>query len=168
MTRTIPGVHLWVRLNNRLKAVGLWLSRTSEGPCVFAWSRISAVSGLEPLTLTRPVHELLLGTTTLASKIIQAFRVGPGPQQRSCVVRSHLVGVQRLRDPHTVVNDRDWLARGPVLVANGRWVPAVDFEPPERTVPGWGFATVSRRAHRSGPRTLSLLSLTRLTTGLSA
>ncbi len=71
-----------------------------------------AVSGLEPLTLTRPVHELLLGTATLANKIIQAFRVGPGPQQRSCMVRSHLVGVQRLRDPHTVVNDRDWLARG--------------------------------------------------------
>ncbi len=41
LVRTIPGVHLWVRLNNRLKAVGLWLSRTSEGPCVFAWWRIS-------------------------------------------------------------------------------------------------------------------------------
>jgi UDP-N-acetylglucosamine diphosphorylase / glucose-1-phosphate thymidylyltransferase / UDP-N-acetylgalactosamine diphosphorylase / glucosamine-1-phosphate N-acetyltransferase / galactosamine-1-phosphate N-acetyltransferase len=90
-----------------------------------------AVSGIEPLTLTRPVHELLLGTTTLATKIVQAFRVGPGPQKRSCMVRSHLVDVQRLRDPHTVVNDRDWLARGPVVVVNGRWVPAVEFEPPE-------------------------------------
>ena len=27
--------------------------------------------------------------------------------------------------PHMVVNDRDWLARGPVIVANGRWVPPV-------------------------------------------
>ena len=40
-----------------------------------------AASGLEPLTLTRPVHELLLGTTTLASKIARAFGVGPGPQR---------------------------------------------------------------------------------------
>jgi hypothetical protein len=38
--RTFLGGHLWVRLNDNLHAVGLWLSRTSEGPCVFAWSRI--------------------------------------------------------------------------------------------------------------------------------
>ena len=28
-----------------------------------------AASGLEPLTLTRPVHELLLGATSLGSKM---------------------------------------------------------------------------------------------------
>jgi UDP-N-acetylglucosamine diphosphorylase/glucosamine-1-phosphate N-acetyltransferase len=88
----------------------------------------SAASGLEPLTLTRPVHELLLGVTTLASKIARAFQVGPGPQRRGCVIRTHLVGSQRHRDPHTRVNDRDWLARGPVVVANSRWVPPQGFE----------------------------------------
>jgi UDP-N-acetylglucosamine diphosphorylase/glucosamine-1-phosphate N-acetyltransferase len=30
-----------------------------------------------------------------------------------------------------VVNDRDWLARSPVLVVNGRWVPPAGFEPPQ-------------------------------------
>jgi UDP-N-acetylglucosamine diphosphorylase/glucosamine-1-phosphate N-acetyltransferase len=94
-----------------------------------------AVCGLEPLTLTRPVHELLLGTTTLASKLARALGVGPGPQRRSCLIRSHLVDVHRQRDPHMVVNDRDWLARGPVVVANGRWVPPVGFEMPD------GFAS---------------------------
>ena len=74
-----------------------------------------AACGLEPLTLTRPVHELLLGATTLASKIARALGVGPGPQRRSCLIRSHLVDSQRQRDPHMVVNDRDWLARGPVV-----------------------------------------------------
>src|SRR5262249_40143849 len=39
------------------------------------------------------------------------------------------------RDPHTVVNDRDWLARGPVVVANGRWVPPAGFEPPDASGP---------------------------------
>jgi UDP-N-acetylglucosamine diphosphorylase/glucosamine-1-phosphate N-acetyltransferase len=91
-----------------------------------------AACGLEPLTLTRPVHELLLGTSTLATKLARAFGVGPGPQRRSCLIRSHLVDVHRQRDPHMVVNDRDWLARGPVIVANSRWVPPADFEMPDR------------------------------------
>ena len=34
----------------------------------------------------------------------------------------------RTRDPHLTVNDRDWLARGGVLVANGRWVPPADLD----------------------------------------
>lgn len=86
--------------------------------------------GLEPLTLTRPVHELLLGATSLGCKLARAFGVGPGPNRRACVIRSYLGAVHRYRDPHWVVNDRDWLARGPVLVANGRWVPPAGFEPP--------------------------------------
>ncbi len=90
-----------------------------------------AVCRLEPLTLTRPVHELLLGGITLESKLSRALGVGPGPLRRSCVIRSHLVDVQRQRVPHMVVNDRDWLARGPVIVANGRWVPPVGFELPD-------------------------------------
>ncbi len=90
-----------------------------------------AVCQLEPLTLTRPVHELLLGGITLESKIARALGIGPGPQRRSCLIRSHLVEVQRQRVPHMVVNDRDWLARSPVIVANGRWVPPVGFELPD-------------------------------------
>src|SRR5271156_5726676 len=49
-----------------------------------------AASGLEPLTLTRPVHELLLGATSLGSKLARAFGVGPGPHRRGCMIRSHL------------------------------------------------------------------------------
>ena len=59
-----------------------------------------AAAGLEPLTLTRPVHELWLGCSTLGCKIAKAFGVGPGPQRRGGVIRSHLVPVQRQRDPH--------------------------------------------------------------------
>ena len=110
-----------------------------------------AVCGLEPLTLTRPVHELLLGSTTLASKIARALGVGPGPQRRSCLIRSHLVEVQRQRDPHMVVNDRDWLARGPVIVANGRWVPPVGFVLPDESGRGWACVMASRPVRGSGP-----------------
>jgi UDP-N-acetylglucosamine diphosphorylase / glucose-1-phosphate thymidylyltransferase / UDP-N-acetylgalactosamine diphosphorylase / glucosamine-1-phosphate N-acetyltransferase / galactosamine-1-phosphate N-acetyltransferase len=98
-----------------------------------------AVCALEPLTLTRPVHELLLGASTLASKIARALGVGPGPQRRSCLIRSHLVDVQRQRDPHIVVNDRDWLARSPVVVANGRWVPPAGLVTPDEVGPWVGL-----------------------------
>src|SRR3954451_18850715 len=90
-----------------------------------------AVAGLAPLALTRPVHELWLGCCTLGDKIAGAFGIGPGPQRRGAVIRSHLVHIQRQRDPQVVLNDRDWLARGPVLVVNGRWIPASGFEPPD-------------------------------------
>ncbi|MDR3632778.1 MAG: putative sugar nucleotidyl transferase, partial [Isosphaeraceae bacterium] len=89
-----------------------------------------AVAGLEPLTLTRPVYDLLLGSTTLGAKVARAVGVGPGPQRRGAVVRPYLATVQQARDPHTAINNRDWLARGPVVVANGRWVPPAGFDVP--------------------------------------
>src|SRR3954454_22835943 len=88
----------------------------------------NAVSGLEPLTLTRPVFDLLLGASSLGHKLARSFGAGPGPARRGVIVRPYLAAVQRSRDPQTPVNDRDWLARGSVLVANGRWVPPARFE----------------------------------------
>jgi UDP-N-acetylglucosamine diphosphorylase/glucosamine-1-phosphate N-acetyltransferase len=90
----------------------------------------NAVAGLEPLTLTRPVFDLLLGAGTIGGKIARAFGVGPGPNRRGVVIRPYLAATQKVRNPHAAVNDRAWLARGPVLVANGRWVPPAGFEPP--------------------------------------
>src|SRR5437764_9457422 len=98
----------------------------------------NAVAGLEPLTLTRPVFDLLLGSHTLGAKIADAFGIGPGPMRRGAVIRPSLKAVRRERDPHTTLNDRDWLARGPVLVVNGRWVPPVGFTPPEALGPWLG------------------------------
>jgi UDP-N-acetylglucosamine diphosphorylase / glucose-1-phosphate thymidylyltransferase / UDP-N-acetylgalactosamine diphosphorylase / glucosamine-1-phosphate N-acetyltransferase / galactosamine-1-phosphate N-acetyltransferase len=98
-----------------------------------------AASGLEPLTLTRPVHELMLGATSLSSKITRAFGVGRGPRQCGCVIRPSLAAVQQQRDPHLVVNDREWLASEPVLVVNSRWVPPAGFEPPEESRPWVGL-----------------------------
>jgi UDP-N-acetylglucosamine diphosphorylase/glucosamine-1-phosphate N-acetyltransferase len=91
----------------------------------------NAVAGLEPLTLTRPVFDLLLGASSLGAKIAHVLGIGPGPLRRGVVIRPFLKEVQRARDPHTAVNDRDWLARGPVYVANGRWVPPAGFVGPD-------------------------------------
>jgi UDP-N-acetylglucosamine diphosphorylase/glucosamine-1-phosphate N-acetyltransferase len=99
----------------------------------------NAVAGLEPLTLTRPVYELLLGATPLGVKTARAFGIGPGPNRRAAVIRPHLKAMQQARDPHTAINDRNWLARGPVLVVNGRWVPPAHFEFPGDSGPWLGL-----------------------------
>lgn len=94
---------------------------------------------LAPLSLTRPVFDLMLGQTTLGAKLTRAFGVGPGPARRGAWIRPHLVEIQQERDPRTKFNDRDWLARGPVWVVNARWVPPLDFEPPTLGAPWIGF-----------------------------
>src|SRR5262245_5907841 len=99
----------------------------------------NAVAGLEPLTLTRPVFDLLLGGSTLGEKVASAFDIGPGPMRRGVVIRPYLAAVQQARDPQTVVNDQDWLARGPVLVVNGRWVPPAGLEIPDGGGPWLGL-----------------------------
>jgi UDP-N-acetylglucosamine diphosphorylase/glucosamine-1-phosphate N-acetyltransferase len=78
---------------------------------------------------------LLLGSSTLGAKIARAVGVGPGPARRGAVIRPHLAPIQHERDPRTSLNDSDWLARGPVLVANARWVPPVGFQLPEAHAP---------------------------------
>jgi UDP-N-acetylglucosamine diphosphorylase/glucosamine-1-phosphate N-acetyltransferase len=87
-----------------------------------------AVAGLEPLTLTRPAYALRLGAGVLGDRIARAWKVGPGPARRAAVIRPHLTPIARERDPHTVLNNPDWLAQGPTIVANARWVPPADFD----------------------------------------
>src|SRR5271165_2074126 len=87
----------------------------------------SAVVDLEPLILTRPVFELLLGSSTIGRKIEKALRVDPGPAQLGALIRPHLAAVQQERTPHMIINDRGWLALGPVAIVNARWVPPTDF-----------------------------------------
>jgi UDP-N-acetylglucosamine diphosphorylase/glucosamine-1-phosphate N-acetyltransferase len=98
-----------------------------------------AATGLAPLSLTRPVFDLLLGATTLAGKIARAFGAPLDLTGCGVVVRSHLEARRRLQAPQTVVNDADWLARGPTVVVNGRWVPPVGFEVPKEDSPWVAF-----------------------------
>jgi UDP-N-acetylglucosamine diphosphorylase/glucosamine-1-phosphate N-acetyltransferase len=94
---------------------------------------------LEPLTLTRPVFDLILGGATLGDKIARALGFEPGHERLGVVIRSHLSAVYRERCRRVAVNDRDWLARGPVIVANGRWIPPAGFERPTRCGPWLGL-----------------------------
>jgi UDP-N-acetylglucosamine diphosphorylase/glucosamine-1-phosphate N-acetyltransferase len=82
---------------------------------------------LEPLTLTRPVFELMCGLTSLAAKQSGYFPLGP----RGVLIRPHLADLFRLHAPEVSVNDLDWLRSGFTVLINGRWLPPSVPLPPE-------------------------------------
>jgi UDP-N-acetylglucosamine diphosphorylase/glucosamine-1-phosphate N-acetyltransferase len=117
-----------------------------------------AAVDLEPLTLTRPAFDLVLGSCSIGEKIARAFG-GGGPVRYGMVVRPHLAAVLRELYPRTAVNDRDWMTRGPVLVANGRWVPPVNFQPPDFDRPRMGLCQGRPACAWVGPGQAAALDL---------
>jgi len=84
-----------------------------------------AVANLEPLTLTRPIFDLLCGQTALAAK---QRRLLPQTTDLGVLVRPYLAGLTQARSasdgtPGLRVNDLAWLRGGPILLINGRWLP---------------------------------------------
>jgi UDP-N-acetylglucosamine diphosphorylase/glucosamine-1-phosphate N-acetyltransferase len=79
----------------------------------------SGAAGLEPLTLTHPVFDLLCGSRSLAEQQARAF---PGCDL-GVVVRPELADLVRLDRPGVPVNDLAWLQAEPVVLVNGRWLP---------------------------------------------
>ncbi|MFN4259614.1 MAG: putative sugar nucleotidyl transferase [Gemmataceae bacterium] len=77
------------------------------------------VANLEPLTLTRPVFDLLCGQTALASKQCRWF----APCQVGVLVRPYLADLVRQQQPTLPVNDLHWLRGQPTVLVNGRWLP---------------------------------------------
>jgi UDP-N-acetylglucosamine diphosphorylase/glucosamine-1-phosphate N-acetyltransferase len=78
--------------------------------------------GLEPLSLTRPVFHLLCGQGSLGSKQVRHF----APCTAGALVRPHLADLYREQYPASPVNDLAWLAAGPVVMVNGRWLPPAE------------------------------------------
>jgi UDP-N-acetylglucosamine diphosphorylase / glucose-1-phosphate thymidylyltransferase / UDP-N-acetylgalactosamine diphosphorylase / glucosamine-1-phosphate N-acetyltransferase / galactosamine-1-phosphate N-acetyltransferase len=76
------------------------------------------VAGLEPLTLTRPVFDLLCGCSSLADKHYRYFAA----TDRAVLVRPSLATVVKEQFPFAV-NDPDWLKVGQSVMVNGRWLP---------------------------------------------
>ena len=83
------------------------------------------VSDLEPLTLTRPVFELLCGLGSLADKQRRSFDC----PEVGALIRPHLAATYHLQQPHIVINDLAWLRAEPTILVNGRWLPPPKREP---------------------------------------
>lgn len=88
------------------------------------------VAKLEPLALSRPAFELVLGQTSLGAKQCRYF----SPCEVGVLIRPYLAELYRLQQPLTPVNDMDWLRRETTVLVNGRWLPppgvAVDLAGP--------------------------------------
>ncbi len=76
------------------------------------------VHGFEPLTLTRPVFDLLCGQSSLAEKHARFFHA----PVRGVLVRPCLEGLLRQQSPCLVVNDLPH-DTGLTTLVNGRWLP---------------------------------------------
>jgi UDP-N-acetylglucosamine diphosphorylase/glucosamine-1-phosphate N-acetyltransferase len=78
------------------------------------------VGGLEPLSLTRPVVDLLCGSTTIGEKQVRHFAAtAVGHLCRPLVVEQ-----LRARDPLSRINDPTWLRAAPTILVNSRWLPS--------------------------------------------
>jgi UDP-N-acetylglucosamine diphosphorylase/glucosamine-1-phosphate N-acetyltransferase len=84
--------------------------------CIFEDSQ---VADLEPLTLTRPVFDLLCGQCTLAAKQFRFFSAGP----RAALVRPSLACLVAQERNDLAVNHLAGLRSGLVVLVNGRWLP---------------------------------------------
>jgi UDP-N-acetylglucosamine diphosphorylase/glucosamine-1-phosphate N-acetyltransferase len=78
-----------------------------------------AVSRLGPLAQTRPAFDLRCGALTLAERQARHF----GAEEAGAVVRQELVEACRQAHPRLVANDPTWLAGGPLVLVNARWLP---------------------------------------------
>lgn len=92
--------------------------------------------GLEPLTLTRPVADLVCGLDPLGVKQARYF----GASLVGHLCRPAVADLLRERDPRLPVNDPIWLRAAGTILVNARWLP------PARTARDAGDAP-----WRSGP-----------------
>lgn len=74
---------------------------------------------LEPLSLTRPVFDLVCGCTSLADKQRRFFSSAAA----AVLVRPYLADFYRRQQPQLIVNDPAWLRAEPTVLVNGRWLP---------------------------------------------
>jgi UDP-N-acetylglucosamine diphosphorylase/glucosamine-1-phosphate N-acetyltransferase len=75
---------------------------------------------LEPLSLTRPVFDLLCGLSSLAAKQCRHF----APCEVGYLVRPCLADLVRLNHAGAPVNDLAWLRAEATVLVNARWLPA--------------------------------------------
>jgi UDP-N-acetylglucosamine diphosphorylase / glucose-1-phosphate thymidylyltransferase / UDP-N-acetylgalactosamine diphosphorylase / glucosamine-1-phosphate N-acetyltransferase / galactosamine-1-phosphate N-acetyltransferase len=82
----------------------------------------SGAANFHPLTLARPVFELICGRYSLRERIVRHC----GATEWGVFVRDHLAETYREAHPEARVNDYVWLSRGSTLAINGRWLATAD------------------------------------------
>lgn len=78
----------------------------------------SAALQLRPISLLRPVFELLCGHFCVRERALR----GIGATEWGALIRPGLVETCRQQHPEARVNDEAWLREAPTLLVNGRWL----------------------------------------------
>jgi len=76
-------------------------------------------SQFSPLTLARPVFELVCGRFSLRERLQRAWQLS----EWGALLRPYLTAVYRESEPEARLNDEEWLDEGGILLLNGRWMP---------------------------------------------
>ncbi len=79
----------------------------------------SSAANFHPLTLARPIFELVCGQYSLRERIVRHC----GVSDWGVFVRDHLADAYREAHPEAHVNDFVWLSEGTTVVVSGRWLP---------------------------------------------
>lgn len=82
-------------------------------------------ANLEPLSLTRPVFDLWLGTGTLLQRQQRFF----DSDETAALIRPLLEEVCRQNQPNLVLNDASWLRKTGCVLVNARWLPPTEVAP---------------------------------------
>ena len=82
----------------------------------------AGAASFHPLTLARPVFELVCGRYSLRERIVRHCAA----TEWGVFLRDHLAETYREAHPEARVNDYDWLSRGSTIIVNGRWLPTAD------------------------------------------
>jgi UDP-N-acetylglucosamine diphosphorylase/glucosamine-1-phosphate N-acetyltransferase len=82
----------------------------------------SNAANFHPLTLARPVFELVCGQYSLRERVVRHC----GVSEWGVFVRDYLADAYRQAHPEAHVNDFVWLSQATTVVVNGRWLPTAD------------------------------------------
>jgi UDP-N-acetylglucosamine diphosphorylase / glucose-1-phosphate thymidylyltransferase / UDP-N-acetylgalactosamine diphosphorylase / glucosamine-1-phosphate N-acetyltransferase / galactosamine-1-phosphate N-acetyltransferase len=82
----------------------------------------SNAANFHPLTLARPVFELVCGQYSLRERIVRHCEVS----EWGVFVREHLAETYREEHPEAHVNDFVWLSQAPTVIVNGLWLPTAE------------------------------------------
>jgi UDP-N-acetylglucosamine diphosphorylase / glucose-1-phosphate thymidylyltransferase / UDP-N-acetylgalactosamine diphosphorylase / glucosamine-1-phosphate N-acetyltransferase / galactosamine-1-phosphate N-acetyltransferase len=94
-----------------------------------------AAPQLYPIALLRPAFELVCGRESLRRRLQRWF---PGAEWGACV-RSWLAPAYAEEQPEAIVNDFVALQSSPVLMVNGRWMPAGRLQLQEVSMDNAGY-----------------------------
>jgi len=85
----------------------------------------NAAEHLEPLSLTRPVFDLVCGMSPLGVKQRRHFMA----EEWGVLIRPHLLPLFRKQHRNVPANHTGWMAADALMLVNGRWLPPVELGP---------------------------------------